>query len=310
MSNRCAHRFAPLHLGKLEGDAVSCPYHGLRYNSSGHCILNPNGNQRVPTGARLKVYPTIERYGAVWIWPGDPEQADGGLIPNLSFMEDHVRYAPVTGAIHVRANYRLIIDNLVDGAHVSTVHHDTLACESFLRATPDVKVEGNTIWANLNCPPGMPGPIWTQLWEAEYGSVPGPMDHWATSNWTPASIIIQETGMTPLGQPREKGIRTLNCHMLTPETDQTTHYFWGISRSFQLSNRELDEQMKIGATYAFTQQDEPMLAAIQEESQDRDFWEMKPALIADDTGVVLARRKLDELLKAQSTPSNATTTGA
>jgi len=197
MSNRCAHRFAPLHLGKLEGDAVSCPYHGLRYNSSGHCILNPNGNQRVPTGARLKVYPTIERYGAVWIWPGDPDQADSGLIPNLSFMEDHVSYAPVTGAMHVRANYRLIIDNLVDSAHVSTVHHDTLACESFLRATADVKVEGNTIWANLNCPPGMPSPIWRQLWEAEYGPVPGPMDHWATAGWTPASIIIQETGVTP-----------------------------------------------------------------------------------------------------------------
>ena len=37
---------------------------------------------------------------------------------------------------------------------------------------------------------------------------------------------------------------------------------------------------------------------------------MKPALIADDAGMALARRKLDELLKAQSTPANATTMGS
>src|SRR5882757_10548608 len=63
LSNRCAHRFGPLHLGKLEGDVVTCPYHGLGYDGSGKCVSNPNGNQMVPAGARLATFPLVERYG-------------------------------------------------------------------------------------------------------------------------------------------------------------------------------------------------------------------------------------------------------
>ncbi|MFM0662926.1 Rieske 2Fe-2S domain-containing protein [Paraburkholderia sediminicola] len=299
MSNRCAHRFAPLHLGKLVGDTVACPYHGLHYESSGACVFNPNGNQHIPP-ARLRTYPLAERDGVVWIWPGDPEQADPSLLPDLGYLENPTRYAPVTGYQQVRANYRYIIDNLLDNAHLSTVHKNTLGCESFLRGTARLMpLQGDMIWIDIDCPPGPPGPIWTQIWQAERGSAPPDMDHWVEIGWKAGATIMQETGITPAGQPREKGIATLNCHLLTPETEQTTHYFWGIARPFQLNNPVLDEQMKIGATYAFSKEDEPMLAAIQLESGDRDFWGMKPALIGEDLGLTRVRRRMDELLKVE-----------
>jgi phenylpropionate dioxygenase-like ring-hydroxylating dioxygenase large terminal subunit len=303
LTNRCAHRFAPLHLGKLEGDTVSCPYHGLRYDASGKCVFNPNGNQLVPVGARLGTYPLVERYGVLWIWPGDSSRADPVHIPDLGYLDEPTRYRRVKGFIEVRANYRYIIDNLMDGAHVGTVHHDTLACESFTRAKPEVQVEGETIWSRLICPPGHPGAIWEQIWNAERGPVPGPMDHWADSGWSPGAAVRQVTGIAPVGQPRERGITTLNCHLLTPETEQTTHYFWAICRDFQMDNAALDEQMKIGATYAFVEQDERMLSAIQEAVGSQDFWGLKPCLIADDIGAVRVRRQMDQLLKAESEPA-------
>jgi len=303
LTNRCAHRFAPLHLGKLEGDTVSCPYHGLRYDASGKCVFNPNGNQIAPVGARLGTYPLAERYGVLWIWPGDPSRADPVHIPDLGYLDEPARYRPVKGFIEVRANYRYIIDNLMDGAHVGTVHHDTLACESFTRARPEVAVEGETIWSRLICPPGHPGAIWEQIWNTERGPVPGPMDHWADSGWSPGAAVRQVTGITPVGQPRERGITTLNCHLLTPETEQTTHYFWAICRDFQMDNAALDEQMKIGATYAFVEQDERMLSAIQETVGSQNFWDLKPCLIADDIGAVRVRRQMDQLLKAESEPA-------
>lgn len=43
MGDRCPHRFAPLHMGKLVGDAVECPYHGLVFDCSGACVANPHG---------------------------------------------------------------------------------------------------------------------------------------------------------------------------------------------------------------------------------------------------------------------------
>ena len=43
LQDRCPHRFAPLHMGKVvDGDRVQCPYHGLEFNASGACVLNPH----------------------------------------------------------------------------------------------------------------------------------------------------------------------------------------------------------------------------------------------------------------------------
>jgi phenylpropionate dioxygenase-like ring-hydroxylating dioxygenase large terminal subunit len=310
MSNRCAHRFAPLHLGKLEGDTVACPYHGLRYESSGKCVFNPNGDQRVPP-ARLKTYPLVERDGTLWIWPGDPALADPAQVADVSYLEDRTRYAPVTGYLSVHANYRFILDNLLDNAHLNTVHHDTLGCDSFRRAVPHLrpsKGNPNAIWTSLAIPSGLPGAIWSQIWAAEHdGAAPGPMDHWVELGWEPGGTCLQETGLTPAGRPRSEGIETLNCHFVTPETETTSHYFWGIARPFQLNNPELDVQMKFGANYAFQQQDEPMLEAIQKESGAQDFWKMRPALITEDISLSKVRRRMDELIKAENAATASAT---
>jgi phenylpropionate dioxygenase-like ring-hydroxylating dioxygenase large terminal subunit len=49
LEDRCPHRFAPLHMGKIvNGDAVQCPYHGLEFDSSGACVLNLTGRRTFP----------------------------------------------------------------------------------------------------------------------------------------------------------------------------------------------------------------------------------------------------------------------
>ena len=72
LADRCAHRFAPLHMGKVvAGDRVQCAYHGLEFDGSGACVLNPHGNKRVPPSARVRSYPVVEKHRAIWIWMGD-----------------------------------------------------------------------------------------------------------------------------------------------------------------------------------------------------------------------------------------------
>src|SRR4030088_1197768 len=56
LADRCPHRFAPLHLGKLHGNVVECAYHGLRFDCSGVCVKNPHGSGVIPKAAVVKKY--------------------------------------------------------------------------------------------------------------------------------------------------------------------------------------------------------------------------------------------------------------
>ena len=72
IEDRCAHRFAPLSMGKIVGgDRIQCPYHGLEFDSSGACVRNPHGTKNIPPRARVKSYPVIEKHKAMWMWMGD-----------------------------------------------------------------------------------------------------------------------------------------------------------------------------------------------------------------------------------------------
>lgn len=52
IDNTCAHRGGPLGEGELEGDVVTCPWHGWEYNvKTGACLTNP--------AVSVKTYPVV-----------------------------------------------------------------------------------------------------------------------------------------------------------------------------------------------------------------------------------------------------------
>ena len=71
VDDRCAHRRAPLSLGKVTAQGlIECPYHGWRYDgASGSCKTIPNlsRTERVPGSYRIQAYPCDEHSGLVWI---------------------------------------------------------------------------------------------------------------------------------------------------------------------------------------------------------------------------------------------------
>ena len=296
-SNLCPHRFAPLSMGQVVGNTIECPYHGLRFNEDGRCTYNPDSDGRIPSGARLRTFPVEERWGAVWIWPGDVERADPALIPTYNFLDDVDHWRPVTGLLHVRANYRHINDNIMDQAHLHMVHHNTLGCDMVRLAKSEVvRDPDGTIWSNRYGSDGAPPAIFDMMWRSTRGDYTGGMDHWVEGGWNAPSLVRNNTGVTLHGQPREAGLETKNAHFLTPETGSTTHYFWAIARHFDLDNPVLDQQIREGTEYAFVHEDEVMLHGIQQAMGDGDFWAMRPALMPSDAGAVSLRRTLDKMI--------------
>ena len=124
--DRCPHRFAPLSMGRLEGDTLRCMYHGIRFGSDGGCVEVPE-QTATPAALQVRSFPVVERHGFVWIWPGEASLADTDVVPEVPYLEDDVGYRHKFGRIDYDANYLAVCDNLLDLSHVAFLHENTLA---------------------------------------------------------------------------------------------------------------------------------------------------------------------------------------
>ena len=110
---RCPHRLLPLSYGTVVGDVLQCGYHGMCFDSEGHCTRVP-AQSRIPTDAQVRSFPVMEHWGMVWIWMGDPALADPAQVfRKLPWGEPGwtLNTGPYT---HVKADYRLLVENLLD----------------------------------------------------------------------------------------------------------------------------------------------------------------------------------------------------
>ncbi|SDH29132.1 vanillate O-demethylase monooxygenase subunit [Paraburkholderia phenazinium] len=294
LDDRCAHRFAPLSKGRMVEGALECPYHGLRFGASGQCVHNPHGDGRVPSGAKVRTYPAIERYGAVWFWPGDPERADAALLPSFPFVDPEVAYTH-DGYLLSRAHYQLSADNLLDLSHFQFLHPDTLGSEAIARGDVQAGNVGDTVWVRRVAHDEVLPPFVAN----GFGIPPGArVDRWMDVRWTPPGLLSIMVGVTPVGMAREAGLIAPSAHWLTPETERTTHYFFafGLPKEMGEAAREMVRYAVDGLMKPFEQEDLPMLEAQQRSLGESDFWALQPALLPIDAGAIRARRIMERLI--------------
>lgn len=143
--NRCAHRGAYLHTGKVLGGDIQCPYHGWRFDGlNGKCTLVPSSgpDKPVPPGAVIDAFPAIERFGLVWtcLDPGYQE------FPDFDFLADWETWANGNGdPIPVGCGIRHTVENFRDVAHFAFVHVRTMGEMDPLVEPLTVNREGYTM---------------------------------------------------------------------------------------------------------------------------------------------------------------------
>ena len=118
LENRCAHRQIKLSLGNVKGCRLVCAYHGWQYDETGRCVETAHERlgQDLPN-VRLRTYPVKVRYGLVWLFPGDPEQAEARTIPDIPELEGPDRWACVPLTFTCSAHHSMVIDNVSDFTH-------------------------------------------------------------------------------------------------------------------------------------------------------------------------------------------------
>lgn len=172
LEDRCCHRHLPLSMGRVEGDGLRCGYHGLKFDSTGKCVEIP-GQDSIPPQARVRAYPTQERYRWIWIWMGAPEKADPALIPNW-WWADHPEWAFTQPAqIPVKCNYQLVSDNVLDVTHLAYVHATSIGAPSITEFPATVEREERLVRLTRWIMDRPPPPLYRKA-----GSFPGNVDRW------------------------------------------------------------------------------------------------------------------------------------
>lgn len=297
LADRCPHRFAPLSLGKVIGEHIRCPYHGLRFDSSGVCAHNPHGNHAIPGRARVRQYAVAERDGLVWLWMGDSAAADSSAILDLKDFYDREHHSIVVGSFRIKSRFELVLDNLMDLSHAPYLHAGTLSNGEDEMQTLRVELEqqGNTVIARHFVPNVPPTPQFRPFWNSS--SVVG--DFRAIMRWDPPCNLQLDVGITECGGSPEQGPYIHMTHMLTPISERETLYHWVAARNSAVGDEEVSRIVQANIQRAFTTEDEPMIAAVQEMMGPADLFDLKPIYLPGDAAAARARRVLMTLCDAE-----------
>ncbi len=125
--DRCPHREAPLSQGTVSDGCLSCPYHGWTFGDEGTCVEVPSSGpgRAVPPAAHLTTLYVAERYGLVWICPGEPS----ARIPEMAAETDD-RYRRINSGVEVWATSATrMTDNFLDISHFPYVHVGTFGIQ-------------------------------------------------------------------------------------------------------------------------------------------------------------------------------------
>ena len=306
LQDRCCHRGAPLSVGRREGDCVRCMYHGLKFNASGQCVEAP-AQKRIPPQAIVRKFPVVQQHRWIWIWMGDPDRADAAQIPETPWL-NHPDWRGRDGYIHYDVNYLYNCDNLLDFSHLPFVHTTTLGGSAdYADYAPKVERLANgvgiTRWAFNTDPP----PFVAAL-KPEWGKV----DRWNIYNFTIPAILLMDSGVAPVGLGAAEGNREgaaefRGCQAITPETENSTHYFFSHPHNFSIDKPNVTRSIHQAVVTAFDE-DRAIIVAQHKNLQLDPEFKMVP--FSMDSALSQFRWVVARRLEEEAREQSASTAGS
>jgi len=272
-------------------------YHGLRFDRGGICVEVP-GQDRIAPMTRVRSYPLVERDRLLWIWMGDASLADAAKIPSIPGI-DEPDWDVKPGYLHFKADYRLVLDNLLDFSHLSYVHPGTVGGTARIaQARPKIERLETGVHIERWMLDGPPAPF-----QAKYGRFDGNVDRWHFYNVLMPGLMLMESGVQATGTGAQEGrhmgaLRFKPFNLVTPETTRTTHYFYGLPHDFGVGDPAINDSLFTDLTRAFIE-DQQVIEA-QQLVIDRTPADRKMIPIQADTALGHVRWMLERAIAAES----------
>jgi vanillate O-demethylase monooxygenase subunit len=217
---------------------------------------------------------------------------------------DDEGWSATTAYFNFACGYRLVTDNLLDLSHESYLHQRTIGntvveediADFPVRVTADQQrlIRAHREMLGVNPPPFF----------AKFLGGAGKISRWQSAIYMPPGIHMTNVGFYPANTPRAEALSHVVLHLLTPETETSTHYFWAHARNHFQTNQELDSFIQAGGALTLGE-DKAMLEA-QQRSLSREPGATVPNVgIGIDVAAVRARRLLQRMIEAERQNPNA-----
>jgi vanillate O-demethylase monooxygenase subunit len=300
--DQCPHRGLPLSKGRLHSSGnISCGYHGFQFGADGACKFIPT-QAAVPSVLRVKSFPVVEKWKWLWVWPGDPARADVALIP------DHVETLKLLAPgwrtfdiyqFHVKCNYLLALENLLDLQHVYYVHGATAAEADRLdelarefKNQVSISQDGDFIQQVNDFGEGGRWPVddLVRMYpkNERYRRI--------LSQAIYPAVSRSEIQFSPTADFSDSG-RIAACVAVTPETSNSCHYF--SAYTINTDSPKLGEQTALDWNYEVYKQDIAVFEAIQESMDVKGAGACPDISVRADEISIRGRRVLQKMLASE-----------
>lgn len=304
--DRCPHRLVPLSLGSCVEGRLRCTYHGLEFDGEGRCVHIP-GQTNIPPNAEVRKFPAIERYGLVWLWMGTPADADPARLPKVEkhgeagwdILEGGYQYHP--------SNYRNIIENLMDPAHTTFVHKNTIGNPLASDKPVSTEKSDNYILAFRWVDNTRPTPHdRARLNMGDIAVDRGQFFYFHLPSMSHVETIVIPAGTERVEEKMNKGLRSYSYKWLTPESEFATHFFWLHVRNYLLDDQEAGEKLRtaLDATFREDLVIETAMQRSQEETGVRQYLALEI-----DRAPMMALRMLEKMIDAETDGPASTSAG-
>jgi vanillate O-demethylase monooxygenase subunit len=300
----CPHRGAPLSLGFVRDGELVCGYHGLTMGCEGRAASMPG--QRVAAFPAIRAFPALERHGFIWVWPGDPAEADPAKLHPL-FWADSSDWAYGGGLYHIACDYRLMVDNLMDLTHETYVHATSIGQKEIDEAPVTTRLDGEEVVTSRFMEGIHAPPFWRMALRGAGLPEDALVDRWQICRFSLPSHVMIEVGVALAGHggyhaPADKKVSSVVVDFITPETETSHWYFWGMARSFAVGDAGLTDTIREGQGKIFSE-DLEML-----ERQQANLLahpDRKLLKLNIDAGGVRSRMAIDKAIAAETAPQAA-----
>jgi phenylpropionate dioxygenase-like ring-hydroxylating dioxygenase large terminal subunit len=309
----CAHRGVSLWFGRVEECGIRCAYHGWKYDVTGQCLEVPSAPEHNNFAGKVKLtsYPLVKVGDILWTYLGDPETRPG--LPEFEFARVPADQT-YTSKRWQESNWLQALEGGIDSSHVSWLHAGGLKNDPLFKGTKGNEYNLGDLKPFFEVAEADGGLFVGARRNAEDGKY-----YWRITPWVmPSFTIVPPRGDHPVHGHFWVPIDDENCWVytfdyhplraLTVDEVQAMKDGHGVhSRNIPGTyrpedNKDVDylidrEAQKRGDTFSgvkgIAQQD----ASLQE-SMGPIVDRTKERLVASDTGIIKARKKLRTAIEA------------